>query len=177
MAFVCTIPQGGFRVQGFAANTPHIAIIDIGYDDAEPLNYKVAVGLDALPGGGLELYFHVIGAEGETGGEHTFWSGRNTRFIKATEDRAAVLGAVLFGLHDLLKMSTPEGFVWFTYDEAMPRKALLKFEIVRRVIEECGYTVTASRLARGRRAWETIRILDDAVDSSGADPDPNSERR
>lgn len=177
MAFVCTIPQGGFRVQGFAASVPRVAIIDIGYDDVEPLNYKVAIGLDALPGGSLELYFNVIEADGETGGEHTFWSGRNTRFITATEDRAAVLGAVLFGLRDLLKVSTPEGFVWFTYDEAMPRRALLKFDLVRRVVEECGYVVTASRLPRGRRAWEATRPPDAVVDSGEADPDPNSEQR
>lgn len=177
MAFVCTIPQGGFRVQGFAASTPRVAIIDIGYDDAEPLNYKAAVGLDALPGGGLELYFHVIEADGATGGEHTFWSGRNTRFISATEDRTAVLGAVLFALRDLLDANAPESFVWFTYDEAMPKKALLKFDLIRRVIEECGYTVTASRLPRGRRAWEAIRFPDAAVDSDGGEPDPNSERR
>ena len=177
MAFVCTIPQGGFRVQGFAASVPRVAIIDIGYDDAEPLNYKVAIGFDALAGAGLELYFHVIEADRETGDEHIFWSGRNTRFIRATEDRAAVLGAALFGLRDLLKVSNPEGFVWFTYDEAMPRRALLKFDLIRRVVEECGYTVTASRLPRGRRAWEATRPPDGLVDSGEADPDPSSEQR
>ncbi|WP_342107948.1 hypothetical protein [Methylobacterium sp. SI9] len=66
MAFICTIPQGGFRVQVFVAST------DIGYDDVEPLNYKVAAGLDTLAGRSRELSFHVIEADGQADEEHTF---------------------------------------------------------------------------------------------------------
>lgn len=72
MAFICTIPQGGFRVQGFVASTRRVAITDIGYDDVEPLNDKVAAGLDTLAGRSRELSFHVIEADGQADEEHTF---------------------------------------------------------------------------------------------------------
>ncbi len=36
-------------------------------------------------------------------------------------------------------MVDPAEFVWFTYDEAPPKRALVKFTAVQRAIERCGY--------------------------------------
>lgn len=177
MAFVCTVTQGGFRVQGFSAGTPQVVVVDVGYDDAEPLNYKAVIGLDALPGGTLELYFHLVEADGATGEEHIFWSGRDTRFIADPIDRQAILVAILAGLRGLLLMVDPAEFVWFTYDEAPPKRALVKFAAVQRAVERCGYKVTSSRLPLGRRAWKAVRLAVDAIDTEGVDPNPIDVRR
>lgn len=172
MAFVCTVTRGGFRIQGFGAGAARLAIIDIGYDDAEPLNYKAVIGLDTLPGGGFELYFHIVEADGETDGERVFWSGRDTRFIANPIDRQTILVAILAGLRALLSASEPETITWFTYDEAPPRKALVKFTAVRQAVERCGYKVTSTRLPLGRRAWKATRLRGDAIDTDGSGPDP-----
>ena len=177
MAFVCTVTRGGFRVQGFRAGAPAVAIVDIGYDDAEPLNYKAAIGLDTLPCGGTELYFHVVEADGATGEERVFWSGKDTRFIAELIDRQVVLVAILAGLRGLLGSVDPDEFVWFTYDEAPPRKALVKFTAVRQAVERCGYTVTSSRLSLGRRAWKATRALGGAIDTNEGSPNPIDVRR
>jgi hypothetical protein len=177
VAFVCTVTQGGFRIQGFSAGTPRLAIVDIGYDNVEPLNYKAAIGLDALPGGTLELYFHIIEADGETGSEHLFWSGRDTRFIADPIDRQTILVSILAGLRALLLMVDPDEFVWFTIDEAPPKRALVKFAAVRQAVERCGYKVTSSRLSMGRRGWKARRLSPNAIDTEGAGPNPIDVRR
>lgn len=177
MAFVCTVTQGKFRVQGFQAGASAVAIVDIGYDDAEPLNYKAAIGLDTLPGGGLELYFHVIEADGADGEERIFWSGRDTRFIADPIDRQIILAAILTGLRGLLGSADPDQFVWFTYDEAPPKKALVKFMAIKQAVERCGYTVTSSRMPLGRRAWKATRPTSSAIDTGEGNPDPIDVRR
>ena len=177
MAFVCTVTQGKFRVQSFQAGAPAVAIVDIGYDDAEPLNYKAAIGLDTLPGGGLELYFHIIEADGVDGDERMFWSGKDTRFIADPIDRQLVLVAILAGLRGLLGSADPDEFVWFTYDEAPPRKALVKFTAVKQAVERCGYTVISSRLSLGRKAWKATRSPVVAIDTDEGNPDPIDVRR
>ncbi|TXM64450.1 hypothetical protein FV226_26530 [Methylobacterium sp. WL12] len=172
MAFVCTVSQGAFRVQVFQAGVSGIAIINIGHDDAEPLNYSAAVGLDVLPGGLSELYFHIVEADGATGGEHLFWSGKDTGFIVNPEDREATLVSVLTGLKGLLSMIGPDEFVWFTYDERLPKKALLKFQAIRQTIERCGYAVMSTRASAGRKAWKAMRLPSAAIDIEEAEANP-----
>ena len=172
MAFVCTVAQGGFRVQVFQASTSGVAIISIGHDDIEPLNYSAAVGLDVLPGGMSELYFHIVEADGATGHEHIFWSGRDTDFIADPKDREEILVSILTGLKGLLTMVGPEEFVWFTRDEQLPKKALLKFQAIRQAIERSGYAVTSSRLSLGRRTWKATRLSPAAIDNGECEPNP-----
>ena len=172
MAFVCTVSQGGFRVQVFQAGVSGVAIISIGHDDTEPLDYSGVVGLDVLPGGLSELYFCILEADGETGGENMLFSGRETSFIVDPKDRELVLASILTGLKGLLSMIGPDDFVWFTHDEHLPKKALLKFQAIRQVVERSGYAVTSSRLSAGRKAWKAKRLLSLPIDNEGGPPNP-----
>ncbi|MGU3540998.1 hypothetical protein [Methylobacterium sp. A54F] len=171
MTFICTVTRGGFRLQVFRAGASGIAIINIGHDDAEPLNYSAVVGLDVLAGGMSELFFHIVEADGETGGEHEFWSGKDTGFIADPVDRETILASVLTGLRSLLSTVEPEEFVWFTYDEDLPKKALLKFRAIRQAIKRSGYTVTSTRLRDKRRAWSAKRVSG-AIDNGEGEPNP-----
>ena len=172
MPVVCTVAQGGFRVQVFQAGTSGVAIVSIGYDDTEPLNYSAAVGLDILPGGVSELYLHIVEADGATGHENIFLSGKDTGFIANPKDREVILASILTGLKGLLTMVGPEEFVWFTRDEQLPRKALLKFQAIRQAIERSGYVVTSSRLSLGRKAWKARRVPSAAIDNGEGEPNP-----
>ncbi|MCJ2126451.1 hypothetical protein [Methylobacterium sp. J-077] len=156
MAFVCTA-SCGFGLEILGAGPVSVAIINIGHDNIKPLNYTAVIGLDILPGGSYELYVQLVEADDATGEDRLFWSGRDTSFIKGVADRAAVLDAILTGLRVLISRNGPDEFSWFTYDEAMPKKALVKFQSFKEVIEGCGYTVTSSRLAAGRKAWKARR--------------------
>ncbi|GJD73863.1 hypothetical protein [Methylobacterium goesingense] len=172
MAFVCTVSQGAFRVQVFQAGIAGVAIISIGHDDAEPLNYSAAVGLDVLPGGLSELYFHIVEADGATNGEHIYWSGKDTGFIADPQDRETILVSILTGLKGLLSMIGPEEFIWITYDERVPKKALLKFQAIRQAVERAGYAVTSSRASVGRKAWKAKRLPSAAIDIGEAQANP-----
>ncbi|MDP4022365.1 hypothetical protein Q8W71_07010 [Methylobacterium sp. NEAU 140] len=140
------------------------------------MSYAAVVGLDSLPGGGSELYFHIVEADGSTGGERLFWSGKDTGFITDVSDRRAVMDAVLLGLGQLLARVAPPEFRWFTHDERPPKKALLKFAAIRRAVEGCGYTVSSSRLPLGRRAWHAVRAAPVPVDRSAGGSDPAAAR-
>lgn len=171
MAFVCTVSQGGFRLQVFRAGVSGQAIINIGHDDAEPLNYSAVVGFDVLPGGLSELFFHIVEADGAASIEHVYWSGRDTGFIADPLDRETILVSILTGLRTLLPIVDPDEFVWFTYDEDPPKKALLKFKAIRLAIERAGYTVTSTRLRDKRRAWQATRDPG-AIDNGEGGPNP-----
>lgn len=177
MAFICTVSQGGFRLQVFQAGVSGVAIISIGHDDTEPLNYSAAVGLDVLPGGLSELFFHIVEADGATDGEHIFWSGRDTGFIADPLDRETILTSVLTGLKGLLSMIGPDEFVWFTHDERAPKKALLKFQAIRQVVERSGYSVTSTRASPGRKAWRARRVPGAAIDNGEGEPNPIDLRK
>lgn len=171
MTFICTVSQGGFRLQVFRAGASGVAIISIGHDDTEPLNYSAVVGLDVLPGGLSELFFHIVEADSATGTEHAFWSGKDTGFIADPLDRETILVSILTGLRSLLPIIDPDAFVWFTYDEDPPKKALLKFRAIQEAIERAGYVVTSTRLKDKRRAWQAKRAPG-AIDNGEGEPNP-----
>lgn len=176
MTFVCTVSQGGFRLHVFRAGVSGIVVVNIGHDDTEPLNYSAVVGIEPLPSGSSELFFHIVEADGATGAEHPFYSGKNTKFISDPKAREEILVSILTALKTLFSTFEPDECTWFTIDDNLPQKALLKFRAIRQTVERCGYVVASTRLKDGRRAWRAKRIPD-AIDIGEGEPNPIDLRK
>ncbi|MCJ2108640.1 hypothetical protein MKK70_25355 [Methylobacterium sp. E-041] len=127
--------------------------MSIGYDDASTKVYTMAVGFEPLPGGDTKYFFHVVEGDTETGEECVHWSGRETRFITQSEDRKAILAAVLTLTEGLLKSAEPDTVRWFTHEERPPDKALVKHFLIANVFDVSGYDVRTCDPYHGRWVW------------------------
>ena len=159
MAFVCTTNEAGFYLEGFQSGSSFRNIVSVGYDDEKGVVYAGVVGTDPLPGGaGLELYFIITETETETGHVHEYWSGRDTGFIRRPAEREMILASLCEALSELLAVAVPDDLTWFTHDDAPPAKALIKYDIIREVVEDAGMTVTRFDLPLGRVGWTARRL-------------------
>jgi hypothetical protein len=157
MAFVRTLSRDDFQFETFKNGNAWLVIVSIGYDDEKDASYTLVVGLEPGGGSAIEYFFQIVEAEGETGGEHTYWSGRDTRFIRP-DDRKVILEAVLTATHMLLTSARPSRVEMVTYDPNPPEKALVKHWMVGKVFESCGYKVQAADPYHGKRVWWMERI-------------------
>jgi hypothetical protein len=153
MAFVRTVSRDDFQFQTFKHGNSWLVILNIGYDDQIDLSYSLVVGLEPAVGGAIEYFFHIVEADGETGGEHTYWSGKETAHFILKDDRKVILEAVLTATQLLLKNAQPSRVEVTTYDPDPPDKALVKHLMIGRVFELGGYQVHAGNSYHGKRVW------------------------
>lgn len=153
MAFVCTCREDAFNVEVFQRGSASLAVLQIGYDDESSLVFTMAVGFEPLPGGDSEFFFHVVEGDTETDHEHTYWSGRETGFISAREDRRAILDAVLTLTQGLIRSVQPPSVQWYTHDETPPERALVKHFLIANVFDANGYAVRTTDPYHGRWVW------------------------
>jgi hypothetical protein len=160
MAFVCTVLDDTFRVSIFSRDhDPAAVIVDIGYDDAMPYDWKLFVGLSATAGlDGVEFYFYLARFDSETGGEECFWSGRDVAPYIDKPSRTAILDTLLSVIRDLLDRVCPHRVLCVTHEANPPEEALLKYELVGRVFRECGYDVKCADSYHGKRVWWMERL-------------------
>lgn len=166
MAFVCILdPDNHLHVEGFRRKDKYSIFAHIGYDDFFNRNYFSFVGLEAMGGGDLEYYFHILEVDVDAGEERAYWSGRDVaRFINEA-DRSLVLATVLAGTKMLLDTVKPVRVARITHDADMPPHALEKHFAISRIFEECGYRVTTADPFHGKRCWIAERIAAEPVES------------
>jgi hypothetical protein len=152
MAFVRVIEDEHSQIEVFHKGNAWAVIIDIGYDDVEPLTYSLVVGLEPMGGGAIEYYFQVVEANLQTEHERTYWVGKDTAFIES-DDRAIILRALLAATRALLDNARPERVEVVTYESNPPEKALVKHLLIGRVFEDCGYAVHTADPYHGKRVW------------------------
>ncbi|WP_428988856.1 hypothetical protein [Methylocapsa aurea] len=131
MAFVRIIQEDQFQADTFRNGAAWAVVVNIGFDDTEPLNYSLIVGLDLMGAGAIEYYFHIVEANSETEDEYIYWSGRDTASFIPSDDRVVILGALLTATHVLLEQARPERVEVVTHDANPPEKALVGRQGVR----------------------------------------------
>ncbi|WP_156453758.1 hypothetical protein [Methylobacterium sp. CCH5-D2] len=118
------------------------------------------------------MYFHILETRAATGSFYTYWSGRETQRIFDVHQRSAIVYNTRRAIRLLLLGLKPDDLVWFTYDDDLSPRALLKYEIWRRAVVSAGYGVTETPLRHGRKAWRAERIKPPRVDKVHTAPDP-----
>lgn len=157
MAFVRTISPDDFQFETFKNGNAWLVVVSIGYDDEFDITYSLVVGLEPAAGGAVEYFFQIVEADGETGGEHVYWSGKDTRFLKK-DDRKIVLAAVLTATRMLLTSASPKRVEMITHSPDPPDKALVKHHLIGKVFASCGYEVHSADPYHGRRVWWMERL-------------------
>lgn len=157
MAYISLI-QNDWHAEVFRVGNAYQIVVNVGRDPALRRTYSIAVGLEPLPEGGLEYYFYIVNLEEEDGQYTSHMSGLETKFFIPSIARAQVLRAILQATRDLLGQVNPETVKWTTYDQNMPHKALVKFQLVVRVFENSGYRVVEGDPYHGRYIWRAERL-------------------
>jgi hypothetical protein len=153
MAFVRVISDEEFQADTFKKGNSWSIVVNIGYDDENDLSYSLVVGLEPMGGGAIEYFFQIIEADGESGGEYIYWSGKDTAAFIPKEDRVVILSAVLTATRALIENAKPSRVEMVSYDPDPPQKALVKHWLIGRVFEQCGYVVKTADPYHGKRVW------------------------
>ncbi|WP_157091892.1 hypothetical protein [Methylobacterium nodulans] len=153
LTFVCTVGPDDFEPKIFLGESKALAMAVVGFDDETDNIYSITVGIERIPGGKYELFFHLVEVDSETDSEYLYWSGRDTQFIRNKADRNRILQTTLLLCAMLIKRANPDQLTWFTCDENPPEQALVKYFLIIRVIEECGYEVRTADPYNGRWVW------------------------
>lgn len=144
------LPEIAFEQYG-AGQT---ALIYLGADTNNGLNFFVDVSLCEMPGGGRhELTFHLFTREVETGFEVQYWCGKGTKYVIPPDLRPQIATFVLMAVYRLVPRVQPERVMMTTHDPDLPEKALVKYMNILAVFDELGYKVTAPDRYHGHRLW------------------------
>src|ERR1700694_917788 len=153
MALQLLIDENGWRADVFRRGGAYLVIVNFGYDPLTDHTYSAMVGLEPLPGGGMEHFFCVIDADNVNGTETTYHSGLHTTVLLDKAARRVVLDLVLMATKSRLDEAQPDSVQRFTWGAHAPDKAIVKHLAVARVIETCGYTARTSDTYHGRHVW------------------------
>ncbi|MCP1754396.1 hypothetical protein [Bradyrhizobium elkanii] len=169
MAIQLLIDENGWRADVFRRGNAYLVIVNFGYDPVIDHTYSVMVGLEPLPGGGMEHFFCVIAADNVNGIETTYHSGLETANLLDKEARKSVLALVLMATRSLLNEARPDAVQRFTWDANAPEKALRKHFAVAKIMETCGYTPRTSDIYHGRYVWWAERRTETGVEVHGGE--------
>lgn len=159
MTFALTIDSDRWHADVFQDGSAYAVLVHVGYCDEEPLNYFVHTSLETRPGGdGMEFVFYLIEANGETGTEHAYWSGRDVAKFITQDDRSAILRVVCAATGKLLDQVKPSVVYRYTHDADLPDKALEKHHVISKVFTNCGYRVIRGDEYHGHRMWRAERL-------------------
>jgi hypothetical protein len=159
VAFVCTVSPTGLGQPSFLrSGSSYCGLFDIGYDDLKGVDYKGMVALEPIPGStAMEYVFFVLEVDRRTGGEHAYWSGRDTSFMRKA-DRKLVLAAFATATLMLLATVRPMTVDRVTRDPSSEGDRWLdKHLFIQRVFEENGYVVVEAGTAFGNLFWRMER--------------------
>lgn len=151
--FAFTEPQELPRL--FQSGSSYAMTVRVGHDGDK--RYSIVIGLEPLPGGDMEYYFHLLEVDVVTGEDRIFWSGLPVSNIIPKDDRRRILAVILSCTKHLLIATYPSVVFRFAHDENPPERALEKHYSVNDVFEECGYRVEELDSRHGRRAWKAER--------------------
>jgi hypothetical protein len=171
MAFQLLIDAAGWHADVFRRGGAYLVIVNFGYDSVMDHTYSAMVGLEPLPGGGMEHFFCIIDADNVNGTETRHFSGTKTTGFLDKATRRTVLELILMATRSLLNEAQPDRVQRFTWDAHAPDKALLKHFAVAKVIETCGYTVRTFDTYHGRHVWcaERPTVTDVGDDGEGGE--------
>jgi hypothetical protein len=169
MAFQLLIDKDGWRADVFQRGGAYLVIVNFGYDPVTDHTYSAMVGLEPLPGGGMEHFFCIIDGDNVNGTETTYHSGLHTTNLLDKAARRVVLDLVLMATKSLLNAAQPDVVQRFTWDANAPDKALVKHFAVASVIETCGYKARASDTYHGRHVWWAERRTNKDVEVEGGE--------
>lgn len=163
MTFVLAIGADGGHL--FQNGNAYAVIVSVGFDDEHDKSYSIVIGLEPQAGGTQEFYFHIVEADGETGEEVTYWSGKDVaRFIDKA-DRELIRAVLLTETERLLHYVRPERVEVITYDENPPDRALVKYFLIGDAFQRCGYEVHTADPYHGKQVWWMERHSDGGVAS------------
>jgi len=153
MAFVRIISEDHFQADTFRNGESWSIIVNVGYDDGTDAKYSLVVGLSPMIGGPNEFFFHIVEVDGQNGEEYLYWSAKDVASFIPSEDRVVILGALLKATRVLLENAQPSRVEMVSYDPNPPEKALVKYFMVGKMFESCGYTVNVADAYHGKRVW------------------------
>lgn len=156
MAYISLIQQN-WHAEAFRVGNAYQVVTNVGCDEALGLTYSIAVGLEPLPGGYLEYYFYIVTVNEITDEFKTIFSGRDSEYVLPKVQRGAILRTILHATSSLLNQVNPEQVSWCTWDRNLPEKAMVKYNLVLRVFETCGYRVQAAE-HKGQHFWSAERL-------------------
>lgn len=157
MAFVCTLSDHSEtalvlkRGNGWMVTTP------VGHCSEEDKSYYLFVTLDPIPSGYMELAFCLIEHNGEFGTEYLYWSGREVAIFVNKTERSKILACLLSIVHHLIETAKSDQVFMCTADADAPPKALRKYMLIVKVLEECGYRPSRYDPYHGKDAWLFVK--------------------
>lgn len=129
--------------------------IEVGYDDQTGAVFSSFTCLATVPGYGdlrHEFVFNIVRA---THAESDyFMDGSETRStIVDPVHRAYIMNTVCSATNALLDEVRPQEVEMMTYTPNLPERALLKYNRIRRVLDENGYPLETVVNVHGRYIW------------------------
>lgn len=150
--------QENWHAEAFRVGNAYQIVLNVGSDPALRRTYSISLGLEPLPGGALEYYFYIINMD-ETNDEYTsYYSGLDSTNILPKVQRGVILRAILHATKLLLSQVNPATINWCSWDRNMPEKALVKYSLIVRVFEACGYRVESGEPHNGQYFWSAERL-------------------
>src|SRR5258708_8647556 len=116
MALQLLIDEDGWRADVFRRGGAYLVIVNFGYDPVIDRTYSAMVGLEPLPGGGMDHFFCIIDADNVNGTETTYHSGLQTANLLDKEPRKSLLAFFLIATTSLLNQPRPAPLHRSTYD-------------------------------------------------------------
>jgi hypothetical protein len=159
MAFVCTL-AGAYPDPEFSVDRGYSYVtVPIGYDDCEPLEFSIIVGL-TKSGGGLTDYFFAIQKFNEITDEvEAIMSGTRLNSYFCKEIREEIFIGILHITDILLRHTSEREIYRHTFDINPPPKALAKHRRVSQVFQKCGYAVAESGPVYGVYSWYAVKMI------------------
>jgi hypothetical protein len=156
--FACEIGES-HRFSVSYQNDEVIAASRIGHD--RHAIYGLFVALAPLPGcprNEMELVFHVTR---DTGGDvKAFYDGAATQaFIPASSDRDKILMLLLEMVRASINVIQPKKVILNTHSPELPEKALRKYDLIAKMLMQCGYMAGRGDAYHGRKQW-MMELLD-----------------
>lgn len=152
MAFVCTVSPDSMRADICRRGSEVLVNTPIGFDDTDPINYSLLVGLSPAPSA-MEYFFVILKIDGENYTEEQIWDSRLVGDFVSSADRALIKNLLLAVTARLLKTVEHDTFFMATYLPDLSNRALEKYHDLCHVFVNAGYKVTKADPYNGNLMW------------------------